>query len=181
MKRPRILAGERQVSLRIPADWLSRSHEVAKRLSRDPELTGVAINRAYVLRRALLHGLDQLERKVNIQKIAWRNSDPPDTASEFDAVLQDFVREVWVPLIGLSADGWTQGLGRGFEIHADIPHAMWVPRADPRAAESQESVVRVARRMYGTFVFKVKTPREFAEMLATWWKAAQTEQPAPVR
>jgi hypothetical protein len=173
MKRDRQLAGETQISLRIPADCLTRADAVAERLRRDAQLTGVPVNRAYVLRRALVSGLDQLEQKVNILKINWRNSDPPNRAADFDAVLQDFVRGVWVPLIGLTADGWTRGLDSGLEIHIDVPHAMWVPRSDPRAAEAQGSVARVAQRMYGTWVFVVKNAREFAVQLAAWWEKAQ--------
>ena len=116
---------------------------------------------------------------MNIFRIHWRNSDPPDSASDFDSILQDFVREVSVPLNSLTADGWTRGLGRGFQIQIGIPPAMWVPRSDAGAAEFQDSRARVAQKLYGTRVLVVRTPREFAEQLASWWKAAQTAEPSP--
>lgn len=56
-----IMANDRQVVLRVPADSVDRAERLRKKLAARPEYAGIRLAWTTVLRVALLRGLDALE------------------------------------------------------------------------------------------------------------------------
>ena len=57
------MSNEKQVSLRLPVDVLDRAEGLVDRLASLPAFRAFRVERATVLRLAVLRGLDELERE----------------------------------------------------------------------------------------------------------------------
>jgi len=60
LEGPTMANGE-QVSIRLPEAWLDRAEKLSRKLKGDPAHGASRVSRAYVLRLALLRGIEALE------------------------------------------------------------------------------------------------------------------------